>query len=182
MQDNLDYNQLDNIDKMVYKIIEVLMLENENLWKLLKYNTPDALSPSKPNLTIAEKRAMIYAGQEDSSKFNVFTDSYFDDAVTDVISQIRIFPDYITPKNHIQSIVDIGFQVVVHNKLGVLEDNTNRKLLIFKEIVKTLNGAQIGGISSLRFDKKISANCKAVRVDFSKFFSGYVFGMSVYSV
>ena len=47
------YNQYDGLQNFTLLIIQHLMLNNEDIWKLLKYDTQDALE--KPNLTREEK-------------------------------------------------------------------------------------------------------------------------------
>ena len=63
-----------------YRIIEHL-IENpdaEIIWKLLKYDDADAYS--RPDLTIDEKRELIYNGQSIQTDFRVFFDFMMDDA------------------------------------------------------------------------------------------------------
>ena len=71
-------NRLVQLKGMSYEILKYLILNNEDIWKLLKYTTPDALS--KPNLTLAEKTALIYNGETDASPYRVFRQSCADDA------------------------------------------------------------------------------------------------------
>ena len=51
-----NYNKYSQMSQMVYNIVEHLMLNNENIWKVLKYPDVDCLN--KPNLTLAEKAAL----------------------------------------------------------------------------------------------------------------------------
>ena len=50
------YNSLSALPNAPYNILKYLAQNNENIWKLLKYNSYDALS--KPNLTMEEKLSL----------------------------------------------------------------------------------------------------------------------------
>ena len=63
--ERLAYNKFTEFSNLCYNILAYLMVQNEDIWKLLKYDTPDPLS--KPNLTLEEKRKMIYDGNGDSA-------------------------------------------------------------------------------------------------------------------
>mgnify|MGYP007069485523 CR=1 FL=1 len=72
------YNKFIGYDTLSYRVIEYLINNNEDIWKMLKYNTPDALS--QPNLTLSEKAELIYQGEVDAEPFRVFRDAFTDDA------------------------------------------------------------------------------------------------------
>ena len=58
--------QFERYSDFSYNIIKLLINKCEKLWKLIKYNTADALE--KPNLTEEEKIALIYKGGADNIK------------------------------------------------------------------------------------------------------------------
>jgi hypothetical protein len=86
------YAKYSEFPKLTYRIIEVLMKseEAEDLWKLLKYDEPDAWD--KPNLTMAEKAALIYPGGEHQEDYHIFMDFTMDDAVYKESTYLRIYP------------------------------------------------------------------------------------------
>lgn len=151
---DVNYNQFGGLDEIGYKVIQYLMLNNENIWKLLKYPTPDALL--KDNLSMREKAALIYDGADDTSDYRVFRSAYMDDIFDDRCSQLRVYITSINPDNHIYSTVDIGIELVVHNKIINLVGYKNRLEVMLKECLKTLNGAYVGGIGKLMFDRNMS--------------------------
>ena len=69
------FNSLSQLPEASYSILKYLALNNENIWKMIKYNSYDALS--YPNLTVAEKLNYIWksGAQEDYSVFLLLSDS-----------------------------------------------------------------------------------------------------------
>ena len=117
---NLAYNTFEGMDEMPYKLIEHMIQHNDNIFKLLRYNDVDALD--KPNLTLSEKANLIYKGETDSSPYRIFMQPSTDDALTNEMSQFRVYIDYIYPVNHIVSEVYFAFEILTHNKINTLKD------------------------------------------------------------
>lgn len=172
-------NTYDNIDTFGYRILEYLMTNNEDLWKLLKYDVPDALN--KPNLTMREKAALIYdENSEDSSDFRVFRSAYMDDIQDEQVSQLRVFLEAITPDNHLIGTVDMNIEVITHIKLINLIAYKNRIEVMLKEVLRTLNGAEIGGVGKLMFDRQMSFyDLVKLNLFNNRNFYGYTIIMSV---
>ena len=61
------YNNFLSMPYIPYRIIEYLAYNNENIWKILKYNTYDCLS--EENLTFEEKMSLIWSHQADQEQF-----------------------------------------------------------------------------------------------------------------
>ena len=144
------YNSMIGYKMLPYNIIAYLMENNENIWKLLKYNGNDALD--KPNLTLEEKSALIYNGEIDGDGYRVFMNEFIDDAFVDMISMIRIFPVATFPDSRVVAIQDMVCQIVVHNKIDMLNSYCTRLDSIIEEFISTLNGADIGGLGVLFMD------------------------------
>lgn len=113
------FNRFTNLDNIEWNIINYLINDKsqyaENLWKILKYDTPDCLQ--KDNLTTAEKFNLVYTGAGDSTKYRVFMAPFTDDAWTQESSHLHIYIQSITPTNHLTSKVNVAFETIVHNKL-----------------------------------------------------------------
>ena len=180
----VDYNNFNQIDLLSYNCISELLVNNENIWKLIHpdYMTPDCLS--KPNLTKAQKRNLIYKGQEDSSPFRVFTDGLNNnDAMLERCAILKIYPALIIPTNYVISNTSIVFECLCHYKVNTLDNYSTRSLSMIKEILQTLNGVNIGGIGNLVADQKISSNNKIQFGVYSdKGYSGYALTMSTQTV
>lgn len=148
------YNSYTSLRNICYRIIEYLMINNEDLWKLLRYNTDDALF--KDNLTMKEKASLIYTGKGDSSNFRVFRSPYQDDLFDNECAQLRIYMESISPDNPIYGTVDINLEVVSHTKIIDLANYENRLEVMIQQLLQTLNGVYIGGIGKFVFDRDIS--------------------------
>ena len=77
-----EYNRFPNLDSIEPKIISHLLNSQSKpaqiLWKLLKYNTMDALSHE--NLTYEERKALIFEENGESTGKRVFYAPFIDDA------------------------------------------------------------------------------------------------------
>jgi hypothetical protein len=139
-----------DFDSFPYRCISYLMENDETIWKLLKYSTPDAWN--KTDLTLAEKRALIYNGEDDSSKFRVFMDMGQSDVETQEVSLIRIHPYELFPENRTVGSMKIMFEVYTHYKVNHLSNYKTRNDMIIGRFIKLFNGLQIAGIGKLHFD------------------------------
>lgn len=149
--DQVGYNTYRNMRGMGYNVLYYLMENNEEIWKLLKYNTPDALS--KPNLTMKEKADLVWDGTGDSEEYRVFRGAYLDDAFIDQSSQLRIYVTVLNPDNRTVGTVDIGIEILVHNKIINLDTYETRQEVLLQQVLETLNGKEIGGVGKLFFDR-----------------------------
>jgi hypothetical protein len=133
-----------------YRCITYLMDNNEAIWKLLKYNSPDAWN--QPDLTQAEKAGLIYNSQPDASLYRVFMESGNSDVFTKEICQLRIYPWRIYAENRTQGMVLMTFEIFAHFKINQLSNYRTRVDSGVKELIGTFNGASIGGIGRLHFN------------------------------
>lgn len=183
-----DYNRFINIDGVEAKIIQHLLNSEtkyaEYFWKILKYDTVDALS--LPNLTKKEKCDLIdgystnvLGGQTDSTR--VFFSPFVDDAWNKESSSAYIYVKDITPIDHTRATLSVAVETVIHAKINAIlgdadelsnKENTNpndyyytdpdnptvvsksRATVLLKCILAELNGLYIDGIGYLQFDCK----------------------------
>lgn len=145
------YNKLTNYRLLSYYIISYLMDNNEIIWKLLKYPNNDALD--MPNLTLTEKAELIYNGEINAEPFRVFRTAFpMDDAYTEQITQLRIFPTYNNPENRMASVQDFMINPITHVKLSHLNDYSTRIDTMVEEVIRTLNGVLVEGVGVMYFD------------------------------
>jgi hypothetical protein len=159
-QEQKPYAKYDVLPTLGYNVVSNLMNNSnaEIIWKLLKDKTPDAWNIT--NLTIAEKRALIYKGSEDAQNFAIFFDSGMDNSITDESIYLRIYPYSGNPLNPYTGIVDIAFEMLCHYKINTLSNYTTRVDSIMSALLDCLNGADIGGLGRLYFDASRSRNNK----------------------
>jgi len=147
------YNSLSALPKAPYNILTYLAKNNENLWKMLKYNTYDALS--QPNLTFDEKMSMIWKSgvMED---YSVFLTNIVGDAICESRNIFKCYQFYIhaNPSSYISTPV-YAFDWLYGVTMALVEKDgipVNRGDLFVNEILSTLNGAYIGGVGELVFN------------------------------
>lgn len=176
---NVMFNRFVNLDSIEERIINYLMnskdVDAERLWKLLRYNDINALS--QDNLTREEKSKLIYRGEESQSDDKrVFMQSYLEDKFVVQCSLMKIYVDSVVPTNHLLSIVNVGIDLMSHNKTQIvisdsfdelenpdtyrpIEGNViykNRNTLMLKCLLSVLNGATVEGVGQLQFNQQLS--------------------------
>lgn len=139
-----DFKKFNNIS---YSCVKYLMDNNQLVWKLLKYKTPDAWS--KPDMTQEEKAEIIYAGQQDSSKYYVFMDGKQPDVLMGETCMIRIMPHYARGLNRTVSLIEVSMEVFAHYKINHLSNYTTRVDTIAGELLSLFNGSKVGIIGYL---------------------------------
>lgn len=152
------YNDFAILNKLSYNCIKYLMDNNEIIWKLLKYNDVDAYS--KPDLTQEEKGALIYAGQQDTSKYHVFMDLKQPDVLTDETTLLRITPHYAIGLNRTVGLVQMSMEVFVHYKINHLSNYTTRIDTIAGELLGLFNGSSVGGLGLMFFDSVVDKSAR----------------------
>lgn len=168
----VDYNSWEQVNMFSYNCISYLLQSNESIWKMLYYMTPDCLD--KPNVPMNIKRNLIYNGQTDSSSFRLFMDGSNNDAFTQQCAILKIYPGLLIPDNHIIGTTSIAFDCLVHYKVNTLNTYATRSLTMITELIKTLNGINIGGIGVLNMDRRVSPYNKVqFNLNNDKSFSGY---------
>jgi hypothetical protein len=154
------YNKYKTFPLTSYNIIRYLMNNEDDLWKILKYSDPDAWN--KPNLTLEEKAALIYAGQPDEENYRVFADVGMDNAWSVQACILRVAPITLLPTNYVYGYVSIGFEVYCHYKANTMSNYMTKIDFGTQRIIETLNGAEIDGVGRLYFDFKASSASKSV--------------------
>jgi len=150
MTDNTTYANYEQLSNYSYDCIKYLMNENELIWKLLKYPTPDAWNET--DLTFEEKSALIYGGQEDTTDFRVFLDPGQPDAWVHEDTILRIYPYGLVGSNRTYGRCTMIFEVFSHYKINHLSNYKTRVDTITQQLLEVFNGSDIGGIGKLFFD------------------------------
>ena len=182
---NNSFNRFVNLDNIEWNVIDHLVKSDSKyanyLWKILNYADENCLY--MPNLApnSAERKNLIYTNNGDSSVKRVFMTPFTDDAWTEVSSHLHIFVHRVTPKDHLSSVVDIGVETIVHNKISnivgdadirqnpedtnpaEIDDNLrsyilykNRATVMLKCVLAEFNGTFVNGVGTLQFNSKLS--------------------------
>lgn len=174
---NSPYNKFTYIRGMIYKILSEVLINNEEIWKLLKY--PDSGALQESDLTTQEKRELIYSGVGDASDFRVFRSSFIEDGFDEEVTQLRMYISRLTPDFHTNGTVDFVIEILCHNKLLYLDEYENRLEVLLQQILETLNGIEVDGLGKLFFNKDArSTNQSILNLYNNKNFSGHTIIMS----
>ena len=159
---------LDGIeDRIIYYLLspnnktEEELKATHTIWKLLTYNTGDALNKKLP----AYKKVVGLIANDDITQTDkrIFRSPHFEDAWTAENTILKVYIDRIIPVDRYKAVVNIGVDVITHNKCVDINapdeensypvDNVNgvdvritmksRITTLVKAILFLLNGAQI---------------------------------------
>lgn len=150
MPDYTSYNRFSGFSNLSYNIISQLILNDEVLWRLLKHNTPDALSQT--DLTQAQKAALVYKGQTDVESYKVFTTPFIDTAFDEQQTQLRVYTGRVFPDTYVTATVDFVLDIICHNKIAILSNAANRLDVAFEHIMQALNGRDVASLGKLYFN------------------------------
>jgi hypothetical protein len=156
------YNKFEALPLFSYNCISYLIDHEEMLFKLLKYNDFDCWN--KPNLTRAEKGALVYDGSPDETKFRVFMDVGADNSWLVEACILRISPLTITPTNYIYGNVSMGFEIYSHYKINQLSNYMTRIDYATQRIIEVMNGAEVEGLGRLYFDRRAMGGSKSIPI------------------
>lgn len=154
-------NTFNSMPQIPYQILTYLIDNNENLFKLLKYNSTDALQ--KDDLTKKEKIALLYTevGQEDD--YHIFLKPLIGEEMTDSVTQLRLYKARITPTTSLKAVLNYEFDIVVGTKTNLVYDNNgipcSRLDMIESEIINSLCGTSMFGVGGFQFNRELSNLC-----------------------
>lgn len=175
------FNNFDEMPLFPYRIIEHLIKAKgehaQMFWKLLEYQTIDALD--KDDLTIQQKKAMIWDGIDTREEnFNIFLKSLLGNSLDSAEQQTRvhIYRYDTTPINRLRATIIYEIDLIAQEKCANVLYNgvlCERLDLIESCLLNLINGAYIGGVGELMFDRTLSRTCKSlIGISNSKSFYG----------
>lgn len=175
------YNSMSALPYIPYNILTYLANNDEILWKLLAYNSYDALS--KPNLTFAQKMDLIWKKDDPQESFNVFLTNLVEDAIPESKCILKIYDYYIHANQLFTGTVVYAFDLLYGGKMSLVEYNgvpVSRGDLFINRILEVLNGVEVGGVGKLVFFDDMSRYDLARSIiGNSKTFTGVQLFMSV---
>lgn len=146
------YNTYSGLSLYAYNTVNYLIENNELIWKLLFYPTNDAWN--KPDLTHEQKASLVYAGQPDSSKFNVFLARGMPDARATQSTILTVSASGLSPTNRTIGIVDMLLETYCHYQIQTLSSYQVRTDLIIEQLITTLNGKEfVKGLGKFFFSQ-----------------------------
>ena len=151
------YNPMSVLPFIPYRVMKHLALNEEILWKLLKYNTYDALS--KPNLTFQEKMDLIWAKDEKQEGYSVFFTNLVEDGITKSKTIMKLYKFFADTDNIYLSNVVYQMDFLYGGNMAMVEYEgvpVSRDDLLVQRILETLNGVAVGGVGMLQFNTQMS--------------------------
>lgn len=183
IQQHVYYADYQSVRTLPYDIVNKLIVDNEELWKLMKYDN----TVGKPNLTLDEKRTMICTDSINTDKYNVVLQKFTDEAMTSdegrVFAQMRIQVLSGYSQSPSTAKISVLFQFVVNDKKMLCQTDVtpfdNRAFAMCQNIISCLNGKPLGNTKNYLYindDEDYNGDLKLVT--FNKEYSGYVLIMS----
>jgi len=157
------YNDYSDFPLFAYRCVSHL-IDDTNislLWKLLYYDDNDAWKEdaAHPDLTRAQKGALVYNGSINETDYRVFLDIGAPDPEKFSRCQIRISPALLEPTTHIIGKIVLAAEVYSHFSVNTLSSYQTRTDTVAQLMLSSLNGAEISGIGRLYFDRSASRQC-----------------------
>ena len=122
---------------------------------------------------------MVYKDDGVSDDKNVFMMPYVNDSWTAQSARLDVFVDRIVPVNQVYSQVNIGFEIIVHNKINNIKNNANeinnpnpgefnnddelvikyksRATSLLAALLAELNGRDVAGVGTLQHNTQINS-------------------------
>lgn len=151
-------NKYKGISEIPYSIIQYLF-RNEDIWKLIKYTTPDALS--KPNLTPQEKANLVWLGQDRQEDYNVFLTPMQENIQPLQSVILRLYLLQINPRTGHYATMSYAVDVLCESKIGMLENGVSRTDYLLELILGEIIGQEVGGIGEIFFNSEKDANSRS---------------------
>ena len=182
-----EFNRFQNLDgieaKMVSHLVKSQTKFADIIWKLLKYNSLDALS--RPTVSEADRWKLVCYDNGDPVSKRVFFSPFVDDAWQEQCSSLYIYVETVLPIDHLRSTVGVTIETVTHSKISAIhgdgdqflyplanpndsdgKDNVvvafkNRATVLLKCILAEFNGLYLDGAGYLQFNMRMPLKCKA---------------------
>ena len=173
------YNSMKALPQIPYNILTYLAKNDEIIWKLLKYNSYDALS--KPDLTFAEKLSLIWKTGAQAD-YSIFLTPLVEDAMAESKCILKIYDYYIHAKELYVATPVYAFDFLYGGQMSLVEYENipvSRGDLFIPRAMAVLNGAYVAGIGKLTFSDDMSRyNLARSTIGNSKTFTGVQLYMS----
>jgi hypothetical protein len=168
------FNKASTLAYAPYRILEYLAYNNENIWKMMAYNTYDCLSQA--NISVSDKIAMVWRGESKQENYSVFLNRTIENAEPDATCILKIYRLDSLPVNHLISKSVYEFDFLFGSKISLVEYNgipCNKGDVFEQELLETLNGADIGGVGLLQFNHELSTLSRSgMNIGNNKTYSG----------
>lgn len=175
------FNNFEEMPEFPYRMIEVLLKDTsqdvEDFWKLLKYTDQNALK--NDNLTLAEKKALIWTGDSIEQNYNIFLKPLIGSSLdsADAQTQLRLYRYNTLPTNQYEAIICFEADFITNEKTALVRRNgllCERTDVMESLFINIMNGRDIKiGSGVFTFDRTLSRSCGSqLNIGNSKSFYG----------
>ena len=150
------YATYEGWDENPLTCLDYLIANNELIWKLLKYNTPDAWNETiHGNLTHAQKAELVYKGEGELQDYSVFLDIGQDESINVQKSFLRFTNYSLVPDTRTWGTATMIFEIYSHYQINQMSNQRTRVDMIIQQLLKTFNGKDdiVKGLGKFYFDK-----------------------------
>lgn len=154
----MSYNIFSNMPYIPYNIISYLAQSSngDNIFKILYYNTYDCLS--KPNLTLSQKMGMIWKNNDNQEDYNIYLTYLVGDMQLESKTILKLYQYKNAPIHKNLATLTYAFDILMGQKIAMIDYNgipVNRIEALEYEILKCLNGKDIGGSGYIQFNQDL---------------------------
>lgn len=157
------YNNGQDIPYMMTEVFDFLIqYGNEEFWKAIYYKDYDCLE--KPNLTLKEKRKLIYTYGENINEFNIYLNSPLIMPEEDKAKVLlKAYKVRIKPENAMGFVVSFNFDILVHATLANIKKGDtmlSRADFIESQLILMLHCRDFS-FGRMAFDRELSSDAQA---------------------
>lgn len=117
-----EYNRFENLDgiesKVLFHLVNSQTKHAQNMWRLLKYETLDALS--QDNVPVKERLELVCSDNGYPTDKRVFLAPFIDDAWEVQCSSVYVFVDSVRPVDGMRAIVTLTVEIITHSKVSTI--------------------------------------------------------------
>ena len=186
--DDEAYNRFSHLDSIEDRIIFYLLSDKNkspeqielthNLWRLMYYSDERCLidDSNHPLPSFKEIYKLVDNDNTVQNTKRIFRYPYIEESFTEQCSLISVYVDTILPRNHLIADVNIGIDILIHNKIsnvvnplyredGELINSTegfplikmkNRATMLLRIVLALLNGADVAGVGKFQFNRELN--------------------------
>lgn len=167
-------------DRIIYYLLspnnktEEELKATHTIWKLLMYNTGDALNKKLP--TYKKVTSLIANDDITQADKRIFRSPHFEDAFLTEATLLKVYIDSIIPSDPYKAVVNVGIDIITHNKcINIAADEEDkgppidivdgveyyvgtksRISVLTQAIISLLNGANIQGVGLMEFSGQMN--------------------------
>ena len=135
--------------ELVCHNITHLLAENDNIVRLLASSSPECLS-----LDVTEEMRDEIFDEGDRAKSRVFQTPFVPKTETKSCAQLRVYASQVNPLTEFTADVYIVIDIIVDVEVNALLKG-QRWFRLMSEIIDTISGKDVGGISRLQLYKSV---------------------------